>query len=150
MTVSSIIHKEISNDINILWTHCDNTIFKNFLQKTIGCNIIEFDDTYFGSYDIDIVLCNNRVMYLNKCVESAKFFHCPLLIVDHDYRPSVSIENLKLNIRPVLQIAVSDEIYLSWDKIADTVLPFRSNDEILKQAWLIELKKLKQQSLIIS
>lgn len=150
MTVSSIIHKEISEDINILWTHCDNVIFKNFLQKTLKLNLIEFDDTYFGDNDIDIVLCNNRIMYLEKCIESAKFFHCPLMIVDHDNKTSNIMDNITFDISPILQIAVSENIYQSWNKIADIVLPYRSDDKQLINKWITEFKNLKTKSLILS
>jgi hypothetical protein len=150
MTISSIIHKELSKEINILWTNCDSIMFKNFLQKTLKCNLVDFDYTYFGGYNIDIVLCNNRLMYLDKCIESAIFFHCPLIIVDHDVKPSMNIENKNFNFSPVLQIATSEEIYKSWNKIADMVLPYRSNDKSLTDKWLSELNNLKRKSLILS
>lgn len=150
MTISSIIHKELSEEINILWTNCDSTIFKNFLQKTLKCNLVEFDYTYFGGYDVDMVLCNNRIMHLDKCIESAIFFHCPLIIVDHDIKPSINMENKSFNFDPVLQIAISDDIYHSWNKIADMVLPYRSGDTQLVNKWLLELNNLKHKSLILS
>lgn len=149
MTISSIIHKEISEEINILWTHCDNSIFKNFLQKTLNFNIVEFDDTYFGGANIDIVLCNNRMMYLDKCIESAKFFHCPLMIVDHDIKPKINIENEKFDISPVLQIASSNEIYHSWNKIANIVLSYNSSNQDLQKEWLKQFKNLKNKSLVL-
>jgi hypothetical protein len=62
----------------------------------------------------------------------------------------MNIENKNFNFSPVLQIATSEEIYQSWNKIADMVLPYRSRDKILIDKWLSELNNLKRKSLILS
>jgi hypothetical protein len=128
MILSSILHREFlqkQDVINVLWTPTDNIMFKNFIDKCLDKpSFLEFDHTYFGFASIDIIICNSRISHLEKCIESAKYFHSPLLIVDHDHKPrNITIDTKNnIEIEPTLQIAISDLIYDSWGRIHDKIM----------------------------
>lgn len=129
MSISSIIHKELIDSkkfINVLWTNSDNKIIENYIRhNNTNINLIEFDDTFYGLYDIDIVVCNNRVSSLDKCLELCLFFHCPLIIIDHIEKPYfVNDLNSTYLFEPIYQIAISNNISNSWDRIHNKIIPY--------------------------
>lgn len=132
--ISNIIQKEFSsiNDkMNMLWTQPESMFFTDFIRASVGANIIDFDKTYYGNYDVSIVVCNNRLLYMEKCVELAKFFHVPLLIIDHSVKSGLVSNDFMINIpfKPFYQIATSKDIYMSWGKIHNVVLDTSSPDK---------------------
>jgi len=140
MILSSILHREyiIDNDtINILWTPTDNSSFKYFISECfVNVNFYEFDHTYFGFADIDVVICNNRITHLEKCTELAKYLHCPLLIIDHDFRPSnITVDNNIIPISSVEQISLNKGIQLSWKNTSSKILPYDITQTTSKEAW---------------
>lgn len=142
MILSSILHREFLQDIkkaNILWTPTDNSRFKNFIKKVLpNAMFLEFDHTYFGNVSIDIIICNNRASHLEKSIESAKYFHCPVLVVDQEIKPtSIIVEtNKNMPIEPIAQIALSRDIAISWGLSKDhRVLSFNDNDKENIQEW---------------
>lgn len=139
--ISSIINKQFSDYdscLNVLWTPCDYQIFKTFIKESCQpCNLLDFDSTYYGFNDISVILCNNRITHLDKCLELAYFLHCPLLVVDHDKKPSAisnKTENI-FSIYPVHQIAINTTVYLSWDKIHDSIQTYDIQDPKTKTSW---------------
>lgn len=130
MILSSILHREFLNSIeeaNILWTPTDHAGFKEFIKKCLdGSTLLEFENTYFCNRPVDIIICNNRISHLEKSIESAKYFHCPVLVVDQELRPtSITIDTKKsMPIEPVLQIALNKQILDSWGGVADRILAY--------------------------
>lgn len=142
-----IVSREVMQDrLNILWTHCDNMLFREFIKKLDdNCNLLEFDQTYFGSSDIDIVICNNRITHLNKCIEASRYFHCGLLIIDHFPKPT-EIQKDKTYVfdtNPVVCVAMSENIASSWGNKHDKIMTCSlGNDESVK-SWKELLYQLK-------
>jgi hypothetical protein len=126
--ISNIITKEFHNInslTNILWTPVESVYFTEFIKRSCDpCSLIDFDKTYYGINDVSIVVCNNRIIYLEKCIDLAKFFHCPLLIIDHDIKSNLISENFVVDIPfdPVFQIALSKDIHFSWGKTHNLIL----------------------------
>jgi hypothetical protein len=140
MILSSVLHRELLNEdgpINILWTPTDHSLFKTFISSCFSAvNFYEFDQTYFGFVDIDIIICNNRISYLEKCIELAKYIHCPLLVVDHDIKPAnITIENNTIPISSVEQIALNQKIKSSWNNVQDKILSYDLIKRSSKDEW---------------
>lgn len=129
MIISSILHRELlksGDPIHILWTPTDNTLFRNFIEKCLGNPVFfEFDNTYLGLASIDIIICNSRISHLEKSIESAKYFHCPILIVDHEPKSSnISVSSKDIPTTAVAKIAINDMIAASWQDKYDKVLQY--------------------------
>lgn len=141
MILSSILHREFLEDaktINILWTPTDHMVFKEFIKKCLpNVNFLEFDHTYFGNCTVDIVICNNRISHLEKSLESAKYFHCPVLVVDQEIKPiSLNLDNVgTMPIEPVQQIAINKFIADSWGGITDRILHYDPTDKENIEEW---------------
>lgn len=139
--ISTIIHKEFletTKIVNIAWTQGAGSVFTDFIKECCSpCNLIEFDQTYYGMYDINLIVCNDRSKYLEKCVSLAQFLHCPILIVDHEQKlDSTNIFNLdNTNIQPIYSVATSDDIYVSWNKIQNNVLSYDMFDATNHKIW---------------
>lgn len=150
--IPSIIKREfasIGSSINIVWTRCDDTKFTKFIEQTCDpCFLIDFDNTYFGVYDPSIVICNNRLIYLEKCVSLCRFFHCPLIIIDHDPKPNIVSNKIdtEFDIQPVIQIATSKDIYFSWNKVHDYVLEYNQST---KNTWKNLIFNIYKQRFIV-
>lgn len=131
--IPSIIKREfasINSQTNIVWTKCEDDRFVNFIDKACDpCFIIDFENTYFGLYDPSVIICNNRLVYLDKCMSLCRFFHCPLIIVDHDTKPDIVSNKIDttFDISPVIQIAVSQEVNISWNRIHNYVLDYNAS-----------------------
>lgn len=136
--ISSILKREFSDTkstINIVWTKTDDTRFKNFIEKSCDpCFLIDFDQTYYGLYDPSVIICNHRLVYLEKCIMLSKYFHCPVLIIDHEHKPNIVSNKIdtSFEISPVIQVAISHDIYLSWNKIHDYIMDYNNNTQ---SAW---------------
>jgi hypothetical protein len=126
--ISSLINKEfinINSPINIASSKIDNKYFDQYLKKVFPSSIVySFENTYYGNMEPSIIICNNRISHLDKSVELAKYFHCPLLIIDHELKSELITNKIVNNfmISPVIQIALSKNIHLSWNKIHNYIL----------------------------
>jgi hypothetical protein len=132
MTVSSIIHKALlKENPNVLWTKTDNKVLEKTIEKH-NINLIDLEDILYGIYDIDLVICNNRIINLDKCLELCIFFHCPLIIIDHTEKPHY-ISDISNNylFDPIYQIAVSESICNSWNRIHNKVITYDNIIEII-------------------
>jgi hypothetical protein len=132
--ISNIINKEFcspNDKFNLLWTSPESAYFTTFIKHSCSCSLIDFDKTYYGLNDISLVVCNNRLIYLEKCIDLAKFFHAPLLIVDHSNKSSLISNDfvIDINFEPIYQVATSKEIYLSWNKIQNAVIEYSGSKE---------------------
>lgn len=139
--ISSIIQREflsVESKLNIAWTPCDDLVFEQFIKAACDpCSLVSLTSTYYGMNDISLIICNNRLTHLDKSIELAKFFFCPLLIVDHSTKPSMIGNKIDddIFIDPVYQIAVSKEIYSSWNKVHNAVMEYSINDDQQKNVW---------------
>jgi hypothetical protein len=69
---------------------CENKSFDFFLRKFVigDGNLLSFEDSLFGHLSLDLIICNNKITQLEKCMDLAYFFHCPVLVIDHETKPS--------------------------------------------------------------
>lgn len=141
MITSAIINRvfaTIDSKKSIVWTPCENSTFENFIRQAASpCSILDFDNTYFGFNNIDLIVCNNRISYLEKCIDLAYFLHCSVLIVDHDLKPPIISNNIEheFNISPVYQIALNEDIHKSWSRIHNIVLDYNINNPSNIESW---------------
>lgn len=147
--ISSIIKKEfasINSTMNIVWTRCDDAKFTKFIERACSpCALVDFDNTYFGIYEPSLVICNNRLIYLDKCMSVCKFFHCPLIIIDHDPKPNMVSNNIdnSFTVKPVIQIALSKDIHMSWNRVHNYVLDYNDKSESIWKNLMYNLYKQK-------
>jgi hypothetical protein len=132
--ISTIIHKEfidIDSPINIACSKIDNIYFEKYLHKIFSSsNIYTFDNTYYGNMEPSCIVCNNRISHLEKSIDLSKYFHCPLLIIDHEIKSDLITNKIShgFTISPVIQVALSKDIFLSWDRVHDYTLGLDTND----------------------
>lgn len=152
--ISNIIDKEfhsINSPVNILWTQPESLYFTDFIREACSpCSLVDFDKTYYGNNNISLVVCNNRLVYIDKCVELSKFFHAPLLIIDHSNKSSIINENFVLDVtfEPVYQLAISKDIYLSWGKVHNLILEYNSDKNTMDKWKNIVFQLIKTRFLI--
>ncbi len=126
--ISSIIQKEfidINSAINIASSKVDNIYFNNYLKKIYPqSTIFSFDNTYYGNMEPSIVICNNRISHLENSIDLCKYFHCPLLVIDHDLKSDLITNKFSNDfaISPVVEIALSQSIHMSWNRVHKYVL----------------------------
>lgn len=140
MIISAII-KRYSNTqdspLNVISTHCENKHFEYFLNHILpdGSNILDLEDSLFGSNIPDIIICNNKINHLEKCGNLSYFFHCPILIIDHEPKPGFIEKNIIANqSNCVYSLALNNNIYNSWGKSHNLVLGFdlSNNSNVLQ------------------
>lgn len=152
--ISNLINKELcgpNDTIDFLWTSPESVYFTDFIREACKpCRLIDFDKTYYGNYNISMVICNNRLIYLEKCIDLARFFHAPLLVIDHFTKSSMVTDEYSLNVMfsPVYQIATSRDIFSSWNKIHDDVMPYNKDNKTMK-AWKAMIFDLIKSTFII-
>lgn len=127
--ISSIINKEMltfNKEMNILFSRTEDKMLIDYIKKlNESINIQSFDYTFFGFSEPNLVVCNNRIIDLEKSIDLSKFFHIPLLIIDTDIKPQIVNNKIDdfFDFYPVIQVALSNEIYYSWNKIHNFVMP---------------------------
>lgn len=152
--ISNIVNKELcgNNDtIDLLWTNPDSVYFTDFIREACKpCRLIDFDKTYYGNYNISVVICNNRLTHLEKCIELSRFFHAPLVIIDHFTKSHMISDDYSVNImfEPVYQIATSREIFTSWNNIHDKIIPYNKDIKTMK-LWKTMILDLIKSTFII-
>ena len=121
--------------INILFSRLENRYLINYIKGLFShCNIIDTESTYYGNMNPDMIICNNRIADLGKSINLAKFFHIPLVIIDSETKSELisnKIDN-SFDFSPVIQIALSQDIYFSWNKIQNYIMNI---DEKSKDQW---------------
>ena len=152
--ISSIINKEFlssSDNINIVWTQCDNLLFDKFIKSIFPeSNFIEPTQTYYANNDISLIICNNRITSLNKCLQLAKFYLCAILIIDHDHKSNyINDNNIEFDIDPVYSVALSKDIYVSWNRIQNNVLSYDIYDAKNVESWKNLIFQLCKSNLIV-
>lgn len=141
MIISSIIKRYANtyeSPLNIISSPCDNKGFNLFLSHIVpkNSNILDLDDTIFGNVIPDLILCNNKINYLDKCGHLSFFFHCPMLIIDHDIKPSfIDKDIIDSQSNSVYSLAINNQIYSSWGKTHNLVLGFDIRDNNNIKQW---------------
>lgn len=154
--ISSIVHREftdIGDTINIVWTPCDNVLFKKFIQDTCSpCNLLDLNETHYGINDITLILCNNRLTHLERSLELAKFLCCPILIVDHETKSSHIKDEINTSflIKQVYSVALSEPIAASWGSIHDNIISFNDLDISNKEIWRNLIFQLSKTNITIT
>jgi hypothetical protein len=133
--ISSIVDRKINSakknsTINLLCSKSANKFFNLFLTNHIDANIAEIDEVYNAYVSPHCIVCNNRILYLTKCIELAMFFHIPLIVIDHEIKPDIISEDVSYDFKlsPVIQIAMSKDIFISWNKIHDYILDLEEDN----------------------
>lgn len=119
-SISGILSRELidnKDSMNILWTPSDNMIFERTIQK-LNHNLIGFDHLYFNKDCPNIILCNNKVLYYEKCKNISIQFHTPVLLIDHNMKPKeLSDEETmmhKYTFPSAYTVAINDQVASSW------------------------------------
>jgi|694.fasta_scaffold00762_57 hypothetical protein len=156
--IANIINKEaVTADptINICMSRHESQYCKNYFKEIFPKSfVVDFEDSYYGNMEPTIIICNNRLTHLEKSIELAKFFHTPLIIIDHDTKPELVTNQTKSEflISPVSQIALSKDIYFSWNKIHDDIIDLALENKpkwknimynMCKQSFKIKINKIK-------
>lgn len=141
MIIASTIKRysnKYDSPLNIISTHCDNKKFDPFLRQVLpkGSSLISIENSVLGNAPPDIIICNNKINYLDRCGELSYFFHCPILIVDHDVKSSfIEKDVIEYQSSSIFTIAVSKHISQSWGDVHNLVLPIDINDYEIKEQW---------------
>jgi hypothetical protein len=141
MIISSIIKRYLNthdSPLNIIMTHCDNRYFEQFLRNILpsGSNILNLEDSLFGNNIPDMIICNNKINHLDKCGNLSYFLHCPILIIDHDIKPSfIDKDIIEYQSNSVYSLALNADIYNSWGKIHNLILGFNLSDQQSVEKW---------------
>jgi hypothetical protein len=127
--ISSIINREIltfDKKTRILFSRVEDSRVIKYFRLYFGIEKeINLESTIYGNNEPDILICNNRILDLEKSINISKFFHIPMIILDLETKPDMisnKIDNI-FDFSPVIQVAISDEVYYSWNKIQDFVIP---------------------------
>jgi len=141
MIISSIIKRYLNtydSPLNIIMTHCDNRYFEQFLKNILPTysNILSLEDSLFGNNVPDMIICNNKINHLDKCGSLSYFLHCPILIIDHDIKPSfIDKDIIEYQSNSVYNLAINNDIYNSWGKTHNMVLGFDLSDKKSIEKW---------------
>jgi len=88
--ITGILNRETitsESRLNILWTPVDNISWHKTIES-LGHRLINFEDLYFAKNSPHIIICNNKVLFHKKCRDISIQFHIPVIMIDHDVRPS--------------------------------------------------------------
>lgn len=138
MIISSII-KRYSNTfespLNVIMSHCDNRNFEYFLAQTLPktSNLLTLEDSLFGNTFPDLIVCNNKINHLEKCGNLSYFFHCPILIIDHDVKPSfIDKDVIEYQSSSIYSVAINQNVYNSWGQKHNLIMNFdlKNNNSI--------------------
>lgn len=141
MIVSSII-KRYSNTyespLNVIMTHCDNKKFNYFLQRALPerSNILSLEDSLFGNIAPDIIICNDKINYLDQCGNLSYFLHCPILIIDHNVKPRfIDKDIIEYQSNSIYSVAVNRDVYNSWGQKHNLILGYALEDTNSIDQW---------------
>jgi hypothetical protein len=140
MLISSIIKRHTNtfdSPLNVIMTSCEDRTFDFFIKNCVLKNstILSLQDSIYGNIELDIILCNNRIAQLEKCVDLSYYFHCPILVLDHDTKPNFLEKPIEFQSKSIYYVAINDKIYNSWQRTQDLVLSFNTRDDNNIQQW---------------
>ena len=140
MLISSIIKRYTNlytTPLNIITGSCENKAFDFFLKKFVIDNgsLLSFEDSLFGHTSLDMIICHNKITQLEKCMDLAYFFHCPVLVIEHENKPAFLNQDIVFQSNSIYSVALNNQIYNSWNKIHNIVLGFNHKDADNIETW---------------
>jgi vacuolar-type H+-ATPase subunit F/Vma7 len=131
--ISSLLSRELNRKTNILWIASDNKRFEKMFTK-LNVNLFDLDQIYIGSLVPDIIISNDKTKHIEKIITIAKYHQCPIILIDHEEKSDMIDVNKfteKVKDMPiVVQIALSDQVHKSWDKIHDYVISSDNTEQL--------------------
>lgn len=140
MIISSILdrHKLKVNDrIRVLWTDATSA-FYNFFNTSINCELINFNQTYYGNCIPHIIICNDKIQFYDQCYSISRRLHLPILLIDHSIKnPLYDNDKVKTfnNFPCYHHVCISKAISDSWDLKDVQILSYNSNDKDNINIW---------------
>jgi len=141
MLISSIIkrcHNTSNSPLNIIMGPVEQKQFDFFIREILPQNsqVFTFEDTLYGNTDIDIIICNNKILHLEKCGTLSYYFHCPVLVIDHDKKPQfIEKEIIDQSSNSIYTIAINNDISRSWGGNYNLVLGYNIKDNNSIDHW---------------
>lgn len=117
-SITGILSREYLNKtdrLNIIWTPVDHIMFEQTIQK-LGHNLLSFDHLYFGKDSPHIIICNNKMIYHQKCKNISIQFHIPVLMIDHNNKPANVEKSNEYELPCMHKIALSETVANSWQE----------------------------------
>ena len=119
-SITGILSRELITEnslLNILWTPSENMIFEQTVRK-LKYNLVGFDHLYFGKDAPHLIICNNKILFYEKCKNISIQFHIPVLLIDHSGKPK-ELSNDDVNVYTydfpsAYKIAANEKIAQSW------------------------------------
>lgn len=128
----SILDRELltqNSILNIVLLGQEPKAFLDFLNK-LSHKYILYDNLYYGNYQPNLIICNNKITHYDMCRELSIRYHIPIITVDH-YAKTDLLDNDKIkfidNLPCSFKIATNMSIYKSWNSIHDKILPYDIN-----------------------
>ncbi len=133
--ISGLLKKEL-NELDILWIPSNSKRFEKMFEN-LGYNFFGLEDLFLGLCYPNLIISNNRFINMDKIINLVLTHQCNLIIIDHEEKPDIVKQNKvleKLSMIPnILQIAMNQKIYDSWDKIHDAVCETHINPQDFKK-----------------
>ncbi len=127
-SITGILSREFINEnslLNILWTPSENMVFEQTIRK-LNYNLVGFDHLYFGQDVPHLIICNNKILFYEKCKNISIQFHIPVLLIDHSLKPkelsSEEINRYTYDFPSAYKIAANEKIAQSWSTQYNKVL----------------------------
>lgn len=137
--LSGVLSREFispNSTLSILWTNPENT-FTDFV-KSLGHELIVFDQLYFGVNRPQLIICNNKISHYQEVQMLSLQFHLPVLVVDHKPKSDL-IDEEKIGVLNKFycsySIAINQNIYESWGSKHDRILDFDIRNQESKTIW---------------
>ena len=118
--ITGILMRELltpEDRLNIVWTPVDNAVFENKI-KNLNHKLLSFNHLYFGYESPHLIVCNNKIIYREKCKNISIQFHIPILMIDHyEKPPNITEENEEIDSYGMpccYKVAMSEKISESW------------------------------------
>ena len=141
MLVSSVIKRytnEYGGPINCIMTPTQDKKFSFFIKKVLpqGSHILSLEGSVFADRPPDIIICNNKINDIEKCGKISYFFHCPILVVYHEPRPSfVEKDIVDHQSKSIYTIALNSHINKSWWNKANSVMGYDAENPDNIEQW---------------
>lgn len=124
--------------LNIVWTPTDSIYFQQFISK-MGHTLLSFDHLYFGKYNPQLIICNNKTLYYEKCRAISIQFHIPSIVIDHDKKSdivdSAKLSTIDSSFPCSYKIALSEDISKSWGGNHHKILSYNASDKKNIEIW---------------
>lgn len=131
-SITGILSREYlcKNDrLNIIWTPVDHILFEQTIKK-LNHNLLSFDQLYFGKDSPHLIICNNKIIYHQKCKNISIQFHIPVLMIDHNIKPENVEKSNEYELPCMYKVALNEKIAQSWSEPYHKVLDSNQTKDI--------------------